>query len=46
MIISPLSQKTLDQIGILYVDDTNLWAGLEEDDDLELVTFKGQEGVI
>ena len=45
MITSPISQKTLNQIGTLYIDDTNLWTGLEEDDDLESVIFKGQEGV-
>ena len=39
---SPILQNTLNQIGILYVDDTNLWVGLDEDDNLELDIFKGQ----
>ena len=33
------------QVGIVYVDNTNLWAGLEDDNNLLPATQKGQEGV-
>ena len=32
-------------IGLLYVDDTNLWAGLNKEDDMLDVVNKGQEAV-
>ena len=41
---SPISKQQIKQIGILYVDNTNLWAGLLEDNVLDLVAAKGQEG--
>ena len=31
---SPISQKSIKQVKIVYVDSTNLWAGLEDNDDL------------
>ncbi|KAL7523098.1 hypothetical protein ACHAXR_000025, partial [Thalassiosira sp. AJA248-18] len=42
---SPISKKSIKQVGILYVDDTNLWAGLDERDDLATVAMAGQEAV-
>ena len=41
---SPISRKQIHQVGILYVDDTNLWVGLEEDNNLISATYKAQEG--
>ena len=43
-IVSPILEKSIKQVVIVYVNDTNLWAGLEDDDDLLSVTQKGQEG--
>ena len=31
--------------GILYVDDTNLWAGMEEEEDLDKAMYDAQESV-
>lgn len=42
---SPISRKEIRQVGILYVDDTNLWAGMEEDDDALSASYKAQRGV-
>ena len=42
---SPISQKSIKQVGIVYINHTNLWAGLEDDDDLLSATQKGQEDV-
>jgi len=44
-ITSPISQKSIKQAGIVFVDDTNLWSGLEDDDDLLSAGHKGQEDV-
>ena len=44
-IISPISQKSLKQAGIVFVNDTNLWSGLEDEDDLLSAAHKGQEDV-
>ena len=44
-VTSPISKKTCKQSGILYVDDTNLWAGLSADDDLDAAIYKAQEGI-
>ena len=41
----PISKKSCRKVGILYVDDTNLWAGLTPDDDLIGTVAKAQEGV-
>ena len=42
---APISKRTIKQVGILYVDDTNLWAGLDESlDDLDTCQ-RGQEGI-
>ena len=44
-VTSPISKKSCKMAGILYVDDTNLWAGMEEDDDLEGAVAKAQDSV-
>ena len=44
-ITSPISKQSTSQAGIVFVDDTNLWAGLDEDDDAESATYKAQQGV-
>ena len=41
----PISKKSIQQVGIIYVDDTNLWAGMEEQDDAISAAHKAQEGV-
>ncbi|MGB0809178.1 MAG: reverse transcriptase domain-containing protein, partial [bacterium] len=41
----PITRKSVRQVGILYVDDTNLWAGLDEDDDLFSTAAKGQASI-
>ncbi|KAL7540019.1 hypothetical protein ACHAXR_009797 [Thalassiosira sp. AJA248-18] len=41
---SPISKKQIHQVGIIYVDNTNLRAGMEEEDDLHTTTYKAQEG--
>ena len=42
---SPISQKSIKQVGIVYVNDTNLCAGLEDNDNPLSATQKGQEDV-
>jgi hypothetical protein len=44
-ITSPISQKSIKQAGIVFVDDTNLWSGMEDKDDLLSEAYKGQEDV-
>ena len=41
----PISKKSCHKVGILYVDDTNIWAGLDPDDDLIATAAKAQEAV-
>jgi endonuclease/exonuclease/phosphatase family metal-dependent hydrolase len=41
----PISKKSINQVGILYVDDTCLWAGLGEDDDVFTTGHKGQTAI-
>ena len=38
-------KKSHSQVGILFVDDTNLWEGLGKDDDVASTLEKGQQGV-
>ena len=38
-------RKETNQVGILFVDDTNLWAGLGEDDDVDSTMAKGKEAI-
>ena len=40
---SLISKMSIKQVGILYVNDTNLWEGLDKDGDLNNTTFKDQE---
>ena len=42
---SPISKKQTQQVDILYIDDTNLWAGLSNNENLKEVTSKAQEGI-
>ncbi|EJK43742.1 hypothetical protein THAOC_37785, partial [Thalassiosira oceanica] len=42
---SPISKKCCSKAGILYVDDTNLWAGLARDDDLLQTAAKAQDSI-
>ena len=42
---SPISGKECTQAGLLYVDDTNLWAGLDSEDDLADVADKAQRSI-
>ena len=44
-IVSPISGTKQNQVGILFVDDTNLWAGLGEDDDAASTLAKGQDSI-
>jgi sentrin-specific protease 1 len=41
-ICTPISKRGVNQVGIVYVDDTNLCEGLEEKDDIDAVVAKGQ----
>ena len=45
VIKSPISKKTIKQVGIRYINATNLLAGLVDDNGLENITFKSQEGI-
>ena len=36
-----ISGKTTKTVGVIYVDDTNLWAGLDRDSNLLFVMDKG-----
>ena len=40
-----ISKNTCKQSSILYVDNTNLWAGLSAEDDLDAAIYKAQEGI-
>ena len=42
---SPISKRTTKQAGALFVDDTNLMLGLEEDSDVVDVAANAQDGV-
>ena len=44
-VTSPISGKSKKMIGLLYVNNTNLWAGLNKEDDMLDVVNKGQEAV-
>lgn len=43
--VSPITKKNRKQAGILFVDDTNLWEGLDEEDDEQTVMEKGQRSI-
>ena len=40
-----ISKQMCKMAGILYVNDTNLWAGMEEEDNLDKAVYKAQERV-
>ena len=40
-VTSPISGKTRKMIGLLYVGNTNLWAGIRKEDSLEETAHKG-----
>ena len=44
-IVTPITKKTRKQVGILFVDNTNLWEEPGEDDDKLLVLMKEQESI-
>jgi len=44
-IVTPITGRRHRQVGILFVDDTNLWEGLGEDDDPATTLDKGQASV-
>ena len=44
-ITTPISKKSIKTAGILYVDDTNLWVGLNENSSLEDAVYEAQEAV-
>ena len=44
-IVAQISKKSHSQVGILFIDDTNLWEGLGEEDTAASTLEKGQQGV-
>ena len=40
-----MSKKLIKQVGMVYIDNRNLWAGLEDEDNLLLAIQRGQGGV-
>ena len=44
-VICPITLKSIRQVGVDYVDDCNLWGGLDESDDLETAAAKSQDGI-
>ena len=42
---SPISKKSIKQVGILYVDVINICANLSKDEYLEEVSVKAHEGI-
>ena len=44
-VMSPIFKNNGTAAGILYVDDTNLWAEMNVEDDLAETAYKAQEGV-
>ena len=40
-----ITRKKIRQVGILYVDDTNLWDGMAENDDVNSAAHKSQEAI-
>ena len=44
-VTSPISKKSCKKAGLLYVDDTNLWAGMSAEDSLDDVVYKAQESI-
>ena len=44
-VVSPITKKSQSQLGILFVDNMNLWDGLGEEDDVISTPKKGQRSV-
>ena len=44
-VTSPISKKSCTKAGLLFVDDTNLWAGMDRDEDLDTTVYKAQEAI-
>ena len=44
-VTSPISKKICKQSGLLYVNNTNLWAGLSAEDDLDAEIYKAQKEI-
>jgi len=45
LVEAPISKRQVKQVGVCYVDDNNMWAGLAPDDDATSTLHKGQESV-
>ena len=44
-VTSPISKKSCRKAGLLYVDDTSLWAGMDRDEDLDSAVLKVQAAI-
>ena len=44
-VVTPITKKSKKQVGVLFVDDTNLWEGLGEDDDIDTVMETSQQSI-
>ena len=44
-VVTPITKRSKKQVGVLFVDDTNLWEGLSEDNDIDMVMEKGQQSI-
>lgn len=44
-VTAPISKKSTTSAGVWFVDDTNLWAGLDPTKDLEEAVYDAQKGV-
>ena len=45
-VTTPITKKSVNSVGILYVDNTNLWVGMDSDKDLDEVIAEAQETVL
>ena len=43
--VTPITKKSRKQVGVLFVDDTNMWEGLGKDDDIDTVMEKGEGSI-
>ena len=44
-VVAPITKRSKKQVGVLFVDDTNLWEGLGEEDGGLIVTEIGQRSI-
>ena len=44
-VVTPITEKTKRQIGVLFVDKTSLWEGLQEEEDDMVVLLKGKDSI-